>query len=585
MSRASGAPSFQKSASFAAIGAIALIVAACGGGGGSSSSLTPPTVDPADPPDPECESFDGTFEAIQSVVFEKHGCTQDVCHGDGRQGGLDLREGAAYANLIEAPSLGAPTARVVPGSPDRSYLYRKLAASTRPGSFEITGSSMPSGLPALGEDELEAIRLWIKAGAPETGSVGHPDTGKADDVADLLDACLPPAGPITIRPLEPPAPEEGVQLVMPEYDLPAGKEVELCFASYYDFTGQVPEEYLSEDGTKIRYFAQEMRQDPQSHHLVLDVSGVEIEDIHHPSYGAWTCKGGDLDGSPCEPTDLGSCTGGGICGAEPKPLTGCIGYGPSSHFLTMGTQGLGGGQTTQLYEQFTDGVYNEMPIRGIWYWNSHAFNLSPSGHGMNARINFYFARNQQFRVERIPVDVNALYAAAGIAPFTTETVCRDWVIPQDGNLIELTSHMHKRGKHFTVELADGTQVYESLLYSDPLYRKFEPPMLFSSSDPADRTLHYCGLFNNGVAEDGSPDPETVTRASRMPDRASCKPIACAEGRIGEPCDGVDDDATCDTSPGAGDGSCDACAITAGVTTENEMFLMLGWYYRENPPAP
>ena len=86
-----------------------------------------------------------------------------------------------------------------------------------------------------------------------------------------------------------------------------------------------------------------------------------------------------------------------------------------------------------------------------------------------------------------------------------------------------------------------------------------------------------------IAEDGAPDPETVTRASRMPDRASCKPVACAAGRIGEPCEGEDDDATCDSSPGAGDGPCDACAITAGVTTENEMFLMLGWYYRENVP--
>lgn len=31
-----------------------------------------------------------------------------------------------------------------------------------------------------------------------------------------------------------------------------------------------------------------------------------------------------------------------------------------------------------------------------------------------------------------------------------------------------------------------------------------------------------------------------------------------------------DDAICDTSPGAGDGSCDGCSITGGVTTENEM---------------
>src|SRR5690606_36668756 len=136
-----------------------------------------------------------------------------------------------------------------------------------------------------------------------------------------------------------------------------------------------------------RYFAQEMRQDPQSHHLVLDVSGVDLGRIGHPSYGEWTCKGGERAGAPCDPLELDAC-GAGLCGAAPRSLTGCVGYGPDSHFLTMGTQGLGGGMTTQLYESFCDGVYNELPISGIWYWNSHAFNLTTEDHEMNARINF-----------------------------------------------------------------------------------------------------------------------------------------------------------------------------------------------------
>jgi hypothetical protein len=39
-----------------------------------------------------------------------------------------------------------------------------------------------------------------------------------------------------------------------------------------------------------------------------------------------------------------------------------------------------------------------------------------------------------------------------------------------------------------------------------------------------------------------------------------------------------DDAACDSSPGAGDGSCDACSITGGVTTGNEMFGAQIWYF-------
>ncbi len=54
-------------------------------------------------------------------------------------------------------------------------------------------------------------------------------------------------------------------------------------------------------------------------------------------------------------------------------------------------------------------------------------------------------------------------------------------------------------------------------------------------------------------------------------------VACAAGNIGAPCAGEDDDAACDSSPGAGDGWCDACSITAGVTTENEMFVLTPTY--------
>jgi hypothetical protein len=50
-------------------------------------------------------------------------------------------------------------------------------------------------------------------------------------------------------------------------------------------------------------------------------------------------------------------------------------------------------------------------------------------------------------------------------------------------------------------------------------------------------------------------------------------VACVAGKVGDPCQGAADNAACDSSPGAGDGWCDACPITAGQTTENEMFAL------------
>jgi len=87
----------------------------------------------------------------------------------------------------------------------------------------------------------------------------------------------------------------------------------------------------------------------------------------------------------------------------------------------------------------------------------------------------------------------------------------------------------------------------------------------------------CGTSTSEDPGLGTIDPATVTRASRMPQSPSCKPVACAAGSIDAPCAGEDDDAACDSSPGAGDGWCDACKITAGVTTENEMFVLTPTY--------
>jgi hypothetical protein len=127
-------------------------------------------------------------------------------------------------------------------------------------------------------------------------------------------------------------------------------------------------------------------------------------------------------------------------------------------------------------------------------------------------------------------------------------------------------------------LQGGEVIYESFTYSDPATASFDPPRLFDSADPAARTLHYCATYNNGVAADGSPDVTTVRRRSVTPTNGTpCNPVACVAGRVGAACGGANDNATCDSAPGAHDGWCDACPITAGVTTEDEMFLLFGGY--------
>src|SRR5262249_19791955 len=151
-------------------------------------------------------------------------------------------------------------------------------------------------------------------------------------------------------------------------------------------------------------------------------------------------------------------------------------------------------------------------------------------------------------------------------PYTIETYCNDAVFPVGARIFHLFAHMHSHGKHFWATLPDGTQIYETFSFSDPTQQRYDPPLALDSSNPRDRTIRYCGTYNNGVNDDGSPNPERVTRLSRIPESAkgqvggTCKPVACAAGKVGAACNGANDDATCDSSPGAGDGDCDACPI-------------------------
>lgn len=526
-----------------------------------------------EPSDPNCAAgkFDSTFAAIQKVIFEGHSCTNAMCHGAAAMGGLDLRSDVAYQNLIEVKSTISPLLRVMPGRPDESLLYNKLRAATEPGSVKVEGSAMPSGAAPLSAKHLEAVRRWIEAGAPREGSIGDSVTGQSDKIAALLESCLPKATPVEIAPLAAPGAGEGVQFVMPPFTLKAATETEVCFAQYYDLSDVVPAEFQDRERGVIFVNGQRIRQDPQSHHLGLIDPKLGADWVHDSSLGEWTCRGGENEGKSCDPLQKSGC-GAGQCATPVQESLACFGFGPIFGDTFGSAGGFARAQTAQYYQPPRDGVYSTFPVRGLVYWNSHAFNLTTEATTMHAWVNLYFAKDRKHELQNVTVTQN-IGIAAGTPPFTSKTYCGTWVAPQNALLYNLTSHTHKRGRNFTVDLADGTRIYQSAIYTDPVEQVFDPPMRFDSPDAAKRTLKYCAEFNNGVKKDGKPDLDLVTRLSRMPERSTCQPVACVAGKVGAACQGANDKASCDSASGAGDGWCDACAITSGQTTEDEMFVL------------
>lgn len=86
-----------------------------------------------------------------------------ACHSAAAaQGQLDL-ETNLHAATVEVPSGNAGFVLVVPGSPDESLLYLKVANQPPSG----TGTEMPPGSGGLPEDQLAIVRGWIEDGAPD----------------------------------------------------------------------------------------------------------------------------------------------------------------------------------------------------------------------------------------------------------------------------------------------------------------------------------------------------------------------------------------------------------------------------------
>ncbi|HXO22555.1 MAG TPA: hypothetical protein VOA87_21750 [Thermoanaerobaculia bacterium] len=137
-------------ATLGAIAVLPLLTAACG-----------KVKSPTEPPASAGPAF--TFARIQAEIFTPN-CAKSGCHsGATAQQGMVLEAGVSYGQIVgrrsqENPSLN----RVQPGSPEQSYLLKKVR-----GDGDITGSRMPQdGPPFLSQAQIDGIAGWIQAGAP-----------------------------------------------------------------------------------------------------------------------------------------------------------------------------------------------------------------------------------------------------------------------------------------------------------------------------------------------------------------------------------------------------------------------------------
>ena len=411
-----------------------------------------------------------TYHEIQEYVFDKS-CANSVCHADpANAGNLNLSYGLSYEDLVgsapQNPAAAAAGMKLVdPGNPENSFLLTKLMGPTAPEQ----GARMPFGGGVLHNGKIDAIRMWIEAGAPQTGKIaGIGDLGVLRDPDETFE---PPA---------PPAPGEGYQLRFPPFKIEPGTEREVYYAT------QIMDENGNPITGDIFISRVEIFYPAGSHHFILYRlteaglakgllnNGIVPDIAVNPEH-----EFRELD------TD------------DPDPVFGTWGV---DRLFVVGTQ------TDDTHFEFPEGVGLRMPGDTVYDLNSHYINLL--GEEMligETYVNIYTIPEEEVRYEAIEIFVSN--RDINVPPGLTRLTKMTWYIGGgDGeldtrghdpeavlNVFLLTSHMHRHGELFEIfNESTGDLLHRSIAYDDAPIDLLDPPLQLDADD----TIKFVCTHNN-----------------------------------------------------------------------------------------
>lgn len=393
---------------------------ACGDNTGSNEVTPPPG------------AIAGTFDRIQAQILAPT-CTAG-CHTAGTafatSSGLVLDRAVAYANLVgvaprntSAKSDGLQ--RVKPFKADSSLLYHKLVIADGHHSAGY-GSIMPLGGDPVYNGQLEYIRRWIEAGAPEKGSVV--------DTMVLADRTRPV--PTAFAPLAPPA--SGVQLKIDAFSVNPNFERELFLYRQVNNSGDL---YVNRIETRMR---------SNSHHLLL-YTFDNIPSFIRPAFNVVR--------------DIRNADG-------------------SLNFVNMLPMGFhvffAGTQTPSSDYRFPDGVALRLPAQGAIDLNSHYVNRTTTPITGEAYANLHTV--PQSAVRRVARTLNMGNTDINLPPRSRVTLTKTFTVSDSSmTVFMLTSHMHERGERFVVRIVGGPRneevVYTTTDWAHPDIINYSQPIV------------------------------------------------------------------------------------------------------------
>ena len=393
-----------------------------------------------------------SFGLLQERIFTPS-CAISGCHGSSAdatfvQHQLLLSAGATYSNLVgvqptntEAKADGL--LRVKAGDAHTSLLYHKIAGAGH--HAKAYGNPMPMGLALLTEGQLEFIRQWIEAGAPEHGMVA--------DSALLRDTT--PQQEI-FEPLEPPAAGSGLQMVIAKFPVVPHFERELFV---YKKVGNTEQVYVNRIEIKMRQ---------NSHHFIL----YDFESTIPPLYVPQNEVVRDLrnqDGSVNFGTTI--------------PM----GY----HLFIVGTQ------SPYLDYKFPDGVALAMPANMSVDCNSHYVNKS--NFIIDGEINVNLHTVPASSVTKVARSINFPNYNLNLPAKQKTIMTKTFLFSENVSVHTLTSHTHQLAEKFVIKIKggqrDGEVVYTNLDWHHPQMVNFTPPISLSAGQGLTSEIIYNNTTN------------------------------------------------------------------------------------------
>ena len=410
------------------------------------------------------------YHDIQEYVFDKS-CANSVCHAaPANAGNLNLSYGLSYEDLVgrepQNPAAAAAGMKLVdPGNPENSFLLAKLMGPTAPEQ----GARMPFGGGVLHNGKIDAVRMWIEAGAPQTGKIaGIGDLGVLRDPDEVFETPAPPP------------PGEGYQLRLPPFKIEPGTEREVYYATQIkDENGNSVEGDIFINRVEIFYPA-------GSHHFIiyrLTEEGLAKGLLNN---GIVPDIAVNLENEFRE-----------LDTVEPDPVFGFFGV---DRLFVIGTQ------TDDTVFEFPEGVGLRMPGDTVYDLNSHYINLLGDETLIGETyVNIYTIPEEEVQYEAVEIFVNN--RAINVPPGFTRVSKMTWYVGgEDGeldirghdpdavlNVFLLTSHMHRHGELFEIfQGSTGDLLHRSIAYDDAPIDLFDPVIRLDADD----TIKFQCTHNN-----------------------------------------------------------------------------------------